>query len=43
MLIGVFTFAYSGSVVAFGATVGCWVDSTACLWGKLPFVKEIYT
>jgi hypothetical protein len=49
MLTGVFTFALSGSLVAFGATVGCWVDSTACLQGKLTFVeyskivKEIYT
>jgi hypothetical protein len=49
VLTGVFTFAFSGSVVAFGATVGLWVDSTACLQGILPFVeyskivKEIYT
>ncbi|PSN34502.1 hypothetical protein C0J52_13402 [Blattella germanica] len=28
MLTGVFTFALSGSVVAFGAAVGRWVDST---------------
>jgi hypothetical protein len=43
MLTGVFTFALSGSAV------GHWVDSTACLRGKLPFVeynkivKGIYT
>jgi hypothetical protein len=36
MLTGVFTFALSGSVVAFGAAVGRWVDNTARLKGKLP-------
>jgi hypothetical protein len=36
MLSGVFTFALSGSVVAFGAAIGRWVDNTARLRGKLP-------
>jgi hypothetical protein len=35
LLTGVFTFALSGSVVAFGAAVGRWVDSTSRLKGKL--------
>lgn len=39
LLTGVFTFVFSGPVVAFGATVGLWVDSTECLWGTLPVVE----
>jgi len=35
MLTGVFTFALSGCVVAFGAAIGRWVDNTARLKGKL--------
>ena len=34
MLTGVFTLALAGSVVAFGASVGRWVDGTARLTGK---------